>query len=186
MTPTHHVLGSLSPARQDLLLVRDPHRSHYYDGIPGLGFDLVTISRSLATYVHESGYRRVVAFGTSAGGVPAVCTAILNGWDRVLACGTDRLTNNPCLRGVMEHCARLHAAATRPDIALAYSARNERDTDGARQMKALLPAARLLPDPRFADHSLLYELNRRGELAGFLARELLEPGSCFPEARCSA
>jgi acyl-CoA synthetase (AMP-forming)/AMP-acid ligase II len=186
MTPTHHVLGSLSPARQDLLLVRDPHRSHYHDGIPGLGFDLVTISRSLATYVHESGYRRVVALGTSAGGVPAVCTAILNGWDRVLACGTDRLTNHQCLRGVMEHCARLHAAATRPDIVLAYSARNERDTDGARQMKALLPAARLLPDPRFADHSLLYELNRRGELAGFLARELLEPGSCFPEARCSA
>jgi acyl-CoA synthetase (AMP-forming)/AMP-acid ligase II/acyl carrier protein len=186
MTPTHHVLGGLSPVRHDLLLVRDPHRSHYRDGIPGMGGDLAAVARSLARYVADSCYRRVVALGTSAGGVPAVCTAILNGWERVVACGTDRLTSHPSIRGIVEHCAQLHAAAARPDITLAYSGRNERDTDGACQMKALFPAARLFPDARFADHSLLYELHRRGELGGFLARELLEPGPCFPEARCSA
>lgn len=186
MTPTHHVLGSLSPVTHDLLLLRDPHRSHYHDGIPGLGADLTAISRSLATYVHESGYRRVVALGTSAGGVPAVCAAILNGWERVVACGTDRLTSHPCFRGVVERCAQIHAASPRPHITLAYSAGNERDTDGARQIAALLPAARLLPDARFADHSLLYELHRRGELARFFARELLEPLSYPQESRCSA
>jgi len=186
MTPTHHVLGSLSPARHDLLMLRDPSRSHYHDGIPGLGADLVAVARALGRYVQDSGYRRVVALGTSAGGIPAVCSAILNGWERVLACGTDRLSSHPCFRDVLEYCAQLHAAASKPEVILAYSAGNERDTDGARQIAALLPAARLLPDARFADHSLLYELHRLGELAGFLARELLEPRARFLEARCSA
>lgn len=173
MTPTHHVLGSLSPDRHDLLLIRDPYCSHYRDGIPGLGDDLVAIARRLPRYVHESGYRRVVALGTSAGAPPALCVAILNGRERALACGADRLTSHPHLQPLLEHGGRMHDAAPGPDLVLAYSARIQRDTQGALQIGAVLPHARLLPDARFADHSLLYQLHRRGELAGFLSQTLL-------------
>lgn len=103
-----------------------------------------------------------------------------------MACGADRLTSHPHVRPLLEHCGRMLQAAAGPDLVLAYSAGNQRDTEGARQVAAVLPSARLLSDARFADHSLLYQLHRRGELAGFLSHALLAPRSPAVEARCSA
>jgi acyl-CoA synthetase (AMP-forming)/AMP-acid ligase II len=185
-TPTYHVLCSLSPDRHDLLLLRDPHRCHYRNGVPGLGDDVAAAARGLARYAEESGYRRVVALGTSSGGMPAVCAAMLNGWERVLACGADRPSSHPHLRRLLEHCGRQYDGNDGPDVILAYSGRNERDAEGARQIAAIVPSARLLPDMRFKDHALLYQLHRQRELPGFLARELLEPCADRREARCFA
>lgn len=173
-TPTYHVLCALQPQRFDLLLLRDPGRRHYLHGVPGIGDTVASAAEWLGRYGNDAGYRRIVALGTSSGGMPAIAAAAINGWDGVLACGADRPSSHPHLLELLRECAARVAVGAGPPITLAYSARNERDTAGAEEIRRILSAATLAPDHRFKDHALLYQLHRVGELASFLAVHLGE------------
>ena len=171
-TPTYHVLCSLDPARHELLMLRDPLRRHYRTGVPGLGESVPAVARWLDRFTTERQYGRVVTVGTSAGGIPAVCTAILNGWPLALACGADRPSSHPHLAPLVAECGRRLADQGGTDVLLAYSAGNDRDAAGAAEIRTLIPTARTLPDPRFEDHALLYQLHLAGELRRFLRTHL--------------
>ncbi|MGB8853251.1 MAG: non-ribosomal peptide synthetase [Pirellulales bacterium] len=171
-TPTYHVLCSLDPARHELVMLRDPLRRHYRSGVPGIGNSITAVARWLERYAAERQYGRVVTLGTSAGGMPAVCTAILNGWPLALACGADRPSNHPHLAPLLADCGRRLADNGGTDVLLAYSGRNDRDAAGATEIRAVVPTARPLPDPRFEDHALLYQLHLAGELRQFLHTHL--------------
>lgn len=179
-TPTFHVLCSLDPARHEVLMLRDPLRRHYRSGVPGIGDSVPAIARWLDRYAAERGFGRVVTLGTSAGGMPAVCTAILNGWPLALACGADRPSSHPHLAPLVAECGRRLADGGDTDVLLAYSGRNDRDAAGAAEIHALVPTARALPDPRFEDHALLYQLHLAGELRRFL-RTHLACGETLPD-----
>lgn len=171
-TPTYHVLCSLDPARHELLMLRDPLRRHYRNGVPGLGDSVTAVARWLDRYATDRRYGRVVTVGTSAGGVPAVCTAILNRWPLALACGADRPSSHSHLAPLLADCGRRLAAGDGTDVLLAYSARNGRDAAGAAEIRTLVPTARTLPDARFEDHALLYRLHLAGDLRRFLRTHL--------------
>ena len=171
-TPTFHVLCSLDPARHELLMLRDPLRRHYRSGVPGIGDSVPAIARWLDRYAAEREFGRVVTLGTSAGGMPAVCTAILNGWPLALACGADRPSSHPHLAPLVAECGRRLADQGGTDVLLAYSGRNDRDAAGVAEIRDMMPAARTLPDPRFEDHALLYQLHLAGELRRFLRTHL--------------
>lgn len=170
--PTYGILCALDPRRADLLLLRDPTRQHYLSGVPGIGGTIEAVARWTDTLAKTSGYERVVALGTSSGGIPAVCAALLNRWPRVLASGADQPSRHHHLKNLLAACAPLHPEAG-TEVILAYSALRERDKLGASEINGLLPAARQLPDPRFRDHALLYLLQQRGELGAFLNAHLL-------------
>jgi hypothetical protein len=104
--------------------------------------------------------------------MPAIVAAILQGWDGVLACGADRPSSHPHLLALLRECGPRVAAGAGPSITLAYSARNDRDTAGATEIHGILPSARLVPDHRFKDHALLYQLHRAGELGRFLVEHI--------------
>ena len=174
-TPTYHILCGLAPDRFDLLLLRDPGRRHYREGVPGIGGTVAAAADWLGRYARDRGYRRIVALGTSSGGMPAIAAAILQGWDGVLACGADRPSSHPHLLALLRDCARRLDGAEGPSITLAYSARNERDASGAAEIHEILPSAKLAPDHRFKDHALLYQLHRLGELGQFLAEQIGHP-----------
>jgi hypothetical protein len=171
-TPTFHVLCSLDPARHELLMLRDPLRRHYRSGVPGIGDSVPAIARWLDRYAAEREFGRVVTLGTSAGGMPAVCTAILNGWPLTLACGADRPSSHPHLAPLVAECGQRLADQGGTDVLLAYSGRNDRDAAGVAEIRDMMPAARTLPDPRFEDHALLYQLHLAGELRRFLRTHL--------------
>lgn len=171
--PTYHILCALDPAECELLVLRDPSRRHYLFGIPGVGETIEAAARWLATYATERGNARVVALGTSAGAIPAICTAIINRWPRVLAAGADRPSQHPHLTELLRLCAEAQAREGETKIVLAYSARKQRDAMGAAEIKAMISTAILEGDDRFKDHALLYLLQRKGELGRFLKENLL-------------
>lgn len=170
--PTYAILCALDPHAVDLLLLRDPTRQHYLSGVPGIGATIEAAARWADAFAASKGYARVVALGTSSGGIPAICAALLSGWPRVLAAGADQPSRHLHLQQLLVACAPLSAGA-RSDIVLAYSALRQRDALGAKEINALLPSARLLPDQRFKEHALLYLLQERGELRDFLTTHLL-------------
>jgi acyl-CoA synthetase (AMP-forming)/AMP-acid ligase II/acyl carrier protein len=172
-TPTYHVLCSLDPMRHELLMLRDPLRRHYRSGVPGIGDSVTAVARWLERYAAKRRYGRVVTFGTSAGGMPAVCTAILNRWPLTLACGADRPSSHSHLAPLVAECGRRLADHGGTDVLLAYSGRNDRDAAGAAEIRGLVPGARTLPDDRFEDHALLYQLHRAGDLRSFLRTHLV-------------
>jgi acyl-CoA synthetase (AMP-forming)/AMP-acid ligase II/acyl carrier protein len=171
-TPTYHILCALRPDRFDLLLLRDPGRRHYLHGVPGIGATVATAAEWLGRHARDAGYRRVVALGTSSGGMPAIAAAILQGWDAVLACGADRPSSHPHLLALLRECAIRPDTARSPAIKLAYSAHNDRDRAGADEIRHILPTATLAPDQRHKNHALLNELHRSGELSAFLTTHL--------------
>ncbi|MBV1903158.1 MAG: non-ribosomal peptide synthetase, partial [Marinosulfonomonas sp.] len=171
-TPTFHILCALDPTRFDLLLLRDPTRRHYMDGVPGFGGSVESAALQIAQYAAAHQYPRVMALGTSSGAIPAICTAIINRWPRVLACGADRISSHPHLQQIMNKCAGLMDVSCPTSVKLAYSGRNPRDTAGAGELKKILHKACVLPDDRFKEHPLLYKLQMQGELAAFLTNNL--------------
>lgn len=171
-TPTYHVLCSLDPERHELLMLRDPLRQHYRRGVPGIGDSVQAVARWLKRYAGDRNVGRVITLGTSAGGIPAVCIAILNGWPLAVACGADRPSSHPHLAPLVAECGQRIAAGGDTAVLLAYSGRNDRDAAGAAEIRSFVPTALPLPDPRFEDHALLYQLHRAGELRRFLRSHL--------------
>lgn len=172
LAPTYGILCALDPRTTDLLLLRDPTRQHYLSGVAGIGGTIEAVARWADEYARSHGYARVVAFGTSSGGIPAICTALLNRWQRVLAVGADQVSLHRHLEHLLTQCAALMPDAG-TKVLLAYSGQRERDRLGAAEIAALLPAAQELPDQRFHDHALLYRLQERGELGAFFDDHLL-------------
>lgn len=170
--PTYAILCALDPHSVDLLLLRDPTRQHYLSGVPGIGATIEATARWADSFATEKGYARVVALGTSSGGIPAICATLLSGWPRVLASGADQPSRHLHLQQLLATCAPLLRGAS-SDIVLAYSALRQRDALGAAEINDMLPAARQLPDQRFKDHALLYLLQERAELGVFLKTHLL-------------
>ena len=170
--PTYQILCSLDPGHHEVLLLRDPTRQHYFSGVPGIGATVEAVARWLEDWVVEHGYGRVVALGTSAGGLPAICVALLNGWPRVMVSGADNPARHPHLEELLGICAGIDEGEHATEVVLAYSAGKERDTNGAKQIAKRLPNARLAGDERFNEHALLYLLARRGELRDFFKQNL--------------
>jgi acyl-CoA synthetase (AMP-forming)/AMP-acid ligase II/acyl carrier protein len=170
--PTYAILCALDPHAVDLLLLRDPTRQHYLSGVPGIGATIEATARWADAFAAAKSYARVVALGTSSGGIPAICAALLSGWPRVLAAGADQPSRHLHLQQLLATCAPLLPDGS-TDIVLAYSALRQRDALGAVEINALLPSARQLPDHRFREHALLYLLQERGELGSFLKTNLV-------------
>ena len=174
-TPTHRLLCALDPGRHALLLLRDPFRNHFEDGIPELGESIEAVSDWLRAAPLLRDHREIVALGTSAGAVPALIASLRNAWPRALLCGADDPARHPRLARALDEALDGKSDAG-SDVVIAYSAPVARDRRGAEALKARMPKARLQPDERFAHHALLHHLQLRGELPGFLDRHLLGPG----------
>jgi len=175
MVPVSRLLFCLDPDQHDLLLIRDPERKHYRFGVPGLGNTLEAMARRLDEYARNEGYRRVVAIGTSAGGLPAICAATINRWPKVLVCGADRPSSHPHFSETIERLRSTLAEPSASSVAVAYSAQNQRDSEAAREIARMIPSTTLLPDHRFKRHTIIHELYRAGELQVFLRKHLVCP-----------
>lgn len=180
--PTYQLLCALDPRAHALLLLRDPARNHFEDGIPGLGDSIERVADWLAGSPEIRAHREVVALGTSAGAVPALIASLRNGWPRTLLCGADDPANHPRLARALDDAldtldalAAPNAHAARDGVVIAYSAPIARDRKGADALVARLPGALRIAEERFAHHALLHHLQLRGELGDFLDRHLLAP-----------
>jgi acyl-CoA synthetase (AMP-forming)/AMP-acid ligase II/acyl carrier protein len=167
MVPTYRILCCLDPAATDLLLLSDATRGGFIGGLPGLGTGLAGLEEWLAGFITERDCAKVVALGTSGGGIAAIHASIGLGWRRVIAVGSATPSRHSDMAEVLRAIAPRHAPQE-TEVLIAYSAGNVRDSDAAAQIKGILPEAVMRPDKRFKDHNLIDKLYHAGELGRFL------------------
>lgn len=89
MLPMWTFLSHIDPKKCDLLFLWDPTRGHYRGGTPGLGANFKDLVASLEKIVSDLRYAKVISFGVSAGGLPAICAGIANRWDSIVTVGNE-------------------------------------------------------------------------------------------------
>lgn len=161
MMPVYRFLLHLDPARNDLLLLRDPNRAHYARGIPEVATDFESLCSWLRKHAEEAGYKRIISVGTSAGGLASLCAGLANGWDKAISVCADAPSSHPMLGKFLAQASHENSSTK---VFLLYGALNERDHAGAKETAALLPAARMFGEASLAKHNVLDNAFKQGKL----------------------
>ena len=173
MAPMPWLLDCLNPAFYDVIVLRDFSRLDFAFGIPGLGGDFFEALANLPRHVDPGAYRKVIALGTSGGGVPAVLAAILLNVNRgVSICPQDfqRFAAKLSAHGLSEErYAALLASRPRPfpELVLVCGANYSVDVRAATALQKLVPS-HLWQVKDCEQHAVLIWHLKRGLLPAFL------------------
>lgn len=169
MLPTYLILDNLPP-HHDLLLITDPDRRHFAYGVSGIAGNIEGvcgwISQRIADLGHDAA--SVVSFGTSGGGLAAICAAYALGFSRVAAVAADSPASHPELERHLLGRLAVTPADRHPAVVLAYDPDNRRDRAGGGAISALIPTARTLPLSASGAHNTLQPAAAAGRLAALL------------------
>lgn len=177
MMPTALLLQHLPAADWDVLVLEDRWATHFRRGVAGLADGFPALVARVAAL--GEGYARLVALGTSMGGLPAARFALRAGAERGISVG-GRLPNDVLrLRGRVAPphafdplCACL-PQGPRP-LLFTYAAGCANDA-GPAEAGAGLTGGRVLAVEGYASHGLLHELHLVGGLRDYLEVVLHQP-----------
>jgi acyl-CoA synthetase (AMP-forming)/AMP-acid ligase II/acyl carrier protein len=171
MQPTYRFLKYCSSSHHDLLLLRDPSRRRFSDGLDTIGRDILSVGEYVDRFARDQGYARVVAIGVSGGGPAAVCCALAFNWSRVSLVSPADMTRKSVYAGIRDVFVGLSSSASplSPSIFVAY-ANNHADIKAAKFILASLPGAVSWMNPRFADHNIIGSMHGDGSLQEFISR----------------
>jgi acyl-CoA synthetase (AMP-forming)/AMP-acid ligase II/acyl carrier protein len=167
MLPTHLILDHLPP-QDDLLLVTDPDRRHFAAGARGIAGSIQGVCDWIACQLAECGYESTITFGTSGGGLAAICAAYALGLHRAAAVAADSPGNHAELQRFLLGRIAAHHGGSHPTVILAYDSANHRDRAGGTSISALIPTSQtLIPSASGAHNTILPAFNA-GRLTTFL------------------
>ena len=168
MLPINTIISRINGSMYDLLLIQDPSRSHYAQGVDGIASSLDSLAQWLKYYASSSGYQDVTAFGTSAGALAAILIGLMNSWKRSIGIGAEKPTAHLLLR---EHISALRGNASahlQASCTLLYDPLNQRDREGALEIKEYLASVKLLTVNAGGEHNFLHVLRQSGKLKSLL------------------
>jgi hypothetical protein len=154
-----------------VLLFKGRDKRSYLTGIRGVSRRLAGVVRYVRKSTQADRYRRIVTFGTSAGGFAAALAAnFLHAARGVSICGFKRHAR---LSLGVRCRLKVHEVLgiPRPALELVYGEDRIDDYEGALAVQKLL-GGRLRPIPGVNDHNLLGAMLKRGQLAEFLGEIL--------------
>jgi hypothetical protein len=163
MMPMWTFLSHINARETDLLFLWDPARKHYSGGIPEIAEDFPSLLQSLDEIVSKLQYRRVVSFGASAGGIPALCAGLANGWDATVSVNATYPLTKKHFLPVLKSLSEQQQATKRPKIRLYYSELNQEDLLAAVAI-AKIAKGEVRPLLGHALHNVLWTAYQRGEL----------------------
>lgn len=170
MMPTHIILSAIKESDFDLMLIRDPDRNHYREGVSGLGSNLNELALKIKDLAVQAGYNQYVVLGTSAGGLPAIRIGQIIQAEHVLAVGPDNPERHPEIANQLSSAKKTIATTFK----ICISANNKRDNEAAHKLKMLMPHVNVIPYRGIKTHNLLYKLHKKQKLTQFLAEHLLD------------
>ena len=170
MLPTHAILAHLGRPF-DLILLGDATRRHFADGIPGVANDISELCDWLRSATTPMGYQSMRTFGTSAGGLAAICCGYALECHHVAAIGADSPTAHPVLSEFLRLQVR---GANHPEVVLGYSESNRRDRKAAQDINSLLPNGRFRIMRSDASHNSLQPALKTGRLRELLSELLYD------------
>ncbi len=167
MLPTHLILDHLPPL-DDLLLVTDPDRRHFATGVRGIAGSIQGVCDWIAGQLADFGYESTITFGTSGGGLAAICTAYALGLHRAAAVAADSPGNHCELESFLLERIAAQPAGRHPAVILAYDSANLRDRTGGMAIAALIPTSRTMIRSATGAHNTILPAFNAGHLTPFL------------------
>lgn len=192
MLPTPVFLQNMDARRVDVVLLCDNSKNLYRNGASGIEGDMPSLFDLIDSKIDRAAYRRAVALGTSAGGLPAILCALRLGLEKVLCVGgsdphDERFVN---VGGVGVGTAKLlqqYAAQLNkplPEILALYSADYPVDEASAKSIAATISAfstpGLMAFQPRsetVVGHTLFPAILEAGELSRLFDAALLGDNS---------
>ncbi|MEH6601533.1 hypothetical protein [Pseudoalteromonas sp.] len=87
MMPIPVFLQHISADKYDILLLNDPSKNGYRNGLPSVSDDFESLMVEINSLIDKSEYKSVISLGTSAGGLPAIWTALYLQVDKGISIG---------------------------------------------------------------------------------------------------
>lgn len=178
MMPLPAFLQHIDSRQADVVLLADPTKRGFRNGIAGIAPTIVQVAETVARAV-PSGYRDLKVMGTSAGGLPALLFAGQSATTHILAIGPGHPDDErwPLLDGVSLRQLLTDAAPklAGKQVVLAYGADATPDPEAAEALKTIIPNARPLAvtlEGKAAEHSFLADLCLAGRFLAFLEENL--------------
>jgi hypothetical protein len=180
MLPLAPFMQGLPADRCDVVVLRDPNRLGFLNGVAGYATDLPSLAARIAAELPVSGHAASVCIGTSSGGAPALAFGQLMGARLALSLGglhprTMRLRNAeaPLDRFAFE---KLRAAAPPPATRLvcAHGEDFHRDCVRSRLLAMTVPGCEVLAVRGVALHGVVAGLFQHNALARFMEEVLLD------------
>jgi hypothetical protein len=177
MMPVATFLQHLPARRADVILFNRHGDSLYANGIRGLANSFDDLLCEIDCIARAHPYRRIVTFGTSSGGLPALLSALYLDFDQaVMFCGsslnTDRWRHFRDDERLKSAIARWSG---RPRLLSVFGAECCDDRNSARELEEELPVE-LWPVPDESSHIVIQRFLYSGNLSGLLSMVLLEGG----------
>lgn len=174
LLPIHSILSALPSRFCRVLLVTDPHRDHYQQGIPGIAPDVRHLSKGLETTVPAEWLSSAAFLGTSAGAVAALICGLQRGSASIGLVGPDSPVKRAPLKTALQEVASKSEFA---HVSIAVG-RTPRDLQGFKDLETLLPSVSSKVFPQ-ADHNVFLYTHRKknlDEALNWLLRKRIPPG----------
>ncbi len=174
LMPVAMMLQSLDDRRFDALVLADPQRLHFDQGIPGFAQSLPDIARRIAAIVEENGYDSVITYGTSMGGFPALRMGSLIGAARAVSCGgrpvnhMERLGRGTRPVGAFDLICDCRMPLRAPSYVL-FSRDRRPDARAAGMISKIAPEVHLGPVPHDG-HNFPFRIFQNGNLDEYFSR----------------
>jgi len=172
-------LQCLPAARFDVVVLRDPAKRFFLQGVRGYVEDIRDLPQRLGQDISISDYAAIRCLGTSAGGAAALAGGVVLGADRAMAFGgghpsrvADELAEFG-LNGREFDTLFSVDAVSASCLRCYYGAGHPADHEMARQLCTAFHGVRAVPMPSVRTHSVFFELFEQDQLKGFLERILL-------------
>jgi hypothetical protein len=171
--PISYFLQLIPEEVYDVLQLADPTKRHFLGGLPEYSSSPLETLRSIQSFARDKGYRRVITYGASMGGLPALRAGLWLGAERAIsACG--RFCSHPERLADPVHevpafdllcdCSRSHNVRV---IAI-FSRGNEADAKHYAMLKQIIPECLGIPFET-AEHNPYAGLSEH-DLATFFAK----------------
>jgi hypothetical protein len=187
MMPISHFLQIMEDDRYDVLVLTDAQRRHFDAGIAGYANSLLETLIRVKVFAETRSYRRIITYGTSMGGLPALRAGLWLGADRAVSIG-GAFCKHPLRLMQASNEIRafdlICACRRRRDVPVvtAFAARNERDVEQQAALNAVLPGCVAVKIDTAA-HNVLHHLDQLGQLRSFYAMifgdDAVSPTACW-------
>lgn len=161
LMPTFRVLSGLDPEKVDLLLLMDPEKKLFLDGIPDVPGALPGVAKFCREFADSNGYRGIIGLGTSGGSTAVFEAGLLADFERIVSVAPLDLDAHIGLTERLSDVRRSAPSSLR-DIRIVHG-KKEENRELACKLQRIFPEARTIRYP-YARKGIFPAAEARGEL----------------------
>jgi acyl carrier protein len=162
--PISCILANLPESVRAMVLVNDPSRRHFAQGVPSLSDDVASLPRAIHDLIPEDLRENLCTIGVSAGGLVSAIAALDLGARSFGISGVDSLHRHPVIRERLMELASQRTSSTHGRIVVGTVKRDWRALGHLRDVLPEVEVKRYLP----ARHAVLFYAWRLGRLRPLL------------------